>query len=408
MFQRVNVEAGGNVQAGAWAQVKACDPGKNTSCGSSGASGAKTRIGIDPNGGTNPHDGDVVWSNWVEPHDKWLQMKVSATTTGTTATLFLYSTQSKTARINKTWWDAASLSGGGPGGAAAGAADTAAAAPVVAAPPEVPFVAPQRAGDDGSIVHSVRPGDTIDSIAVAYDMTRNDLLALNPDITNPRIISVGQRIVVRRAEGEAAPQESRPAAEAGAAGSEAGAAPQAQPLRRDDSPAPVVAAALSAANPLAASASVCVTLFDDVNRNRLREPQEVPLANGLMLLTGSDSEARLATGEEARCFESLQGGAYLLQIEAPEGYGLTAPGQLQLNAPAAARLNLDVGAAAGVQPAVPPEPDVEPLLREEPLTQDTSAPPLQTLLDNIGFVAFALAGVVLLAGLALTFSLWRR
>ena len=155
----------------------------------------------------------MVWSNWAQPHEQWQQLTVNATTTGSTATLFLYSTQGSTADINKTYWDGTSLTGGGPGGSSGGGEAAAAAAVAVAVPPaiapQVPFVAPQRAEDDGSIVHVVRPGNTIDSIAVAYDMTRAELLALNRDITNPRIISIGQEITVRRAGSNAAREESQ-------------------------------------------------------------------------------------------------------------------------------------------------------------------------------------------------------
>ena len=426
VYQQVGVAAGSNVTASAWTQVKACNPGSGGTCGSAIESGSQTRIGIDPNGGNNPNDGDIVWSNWSQPHDQWKQLSVSATTTGSTATLFLYSTQGSVAHINKSYWDGASLTGGGPGGSVAGGGEVAA----VAAPPptvalEVPFVAPQRAEDDGSIVHVVRPGNTIDSIAVAYDLTRPRLLALNPGITNPRIISIGQEIIVRRAGGGAGREERQPEAAAPdeelAPETEAGTVAEtvvrsAGPVSRravasevgaDHAPAPVSVAALPARDPLAMSASVCVTLFEDANSNRLREPNETALANGLLLLTGGGGDVRMATGTEASCFEELAAGAYLLQVDAPAGYGLTAPGLLQLSAASGARLDIAVGAAAGRQPLEPPPPDEVHVFGED-MTQDTSAPPLEIILGNIGYAVFALAGLVLLAGGALTLTLWRR
>ncbi|MBZ0297030.1 MAG: hypothetical protein K8L99_31005, partial [Anaerolineae bacterium] len=147
IYQQVNVEADQNIQASAWAQVKACNLAPDAdNCGSAVESGAQTRIGIDPNGGTDPNDSDVVWSGWAQPHDRWDQMSVSATTTGTTATLFLYSRQGSTADINKTYWDQTSLTGGGSGGSAEGAPT-----PLPTAPPSVPFVVPQGERSDGSI-----------------------------------------------------------------------------------------------------------------------------------------------------------------------------------------------------------------------------------------------------------------
>lgn len=415
IYQQVTVVEGSNLTASAWAQVKACNlPEDEPTCGSAVESGAQTRIGIDPNGGEDPRDGDVVWSNWAQPHDRWLEMRVNATTTGGSATLFLYSSQEEVAHLNKTYWDNVSLTG---------AVDTGSEAAVArpAPPAEVPFVAAQRGEDDGSLVHIVRTGHTIDSIAVAYDTTRAEILALNPAITNPSIISIGQRIIVRRAQDNAAreappPEEARPVEERAAAAEPAPAADTAAETSRravtsrvgaSHAPAPVSSAALPAADPLPAGASVCVTLFDDANRNRLREPGETPLANGMLTLTGGGSETRMATGAEARCFEELAGGAWLLEVDAPAGYGLTAPRELQLRAAAGTRLDIDVGAAAGLMPVEAPPPDEAPVFSAD-ITQDTAASLLENLSANSGYVAFALAGLVLVAGGAVTLTLWRR
>lgn len=428
VYQQVSVTAGHNVTAGAWSHIRACNPPEGgTSCGSAIESGSQTRIGIDPNGGNNPNDGDVVWSNWSQPHDRWEQITVSATTTGSTATLFLYSTQGSPAQINKTYWDNTSFSSSGPASVTSVEEEAVEVVQPPTAVPQVPFVARQQAGDDGSLVHVVRPGNTIDSIAVAYNMTRSELLALNPRITNPRIISIGQEIIVRRAGGDTAPGESaadEAPDEAVAPEAEGETSPEAATGTRDTArqgsrravtsevgadyaPAPVSVADLPAMDPLAMRASVCVTLFDDVNRNRLREPGEAPLPNGMLFLKGADTDARMASGTEASCFEDLAGGAWLLEIDAPAGFGLTTSRQLQLGVPDGAQLDIAVGAAAGLQAAEVPPPDEVHVFSDD-VIQDTSAPPLDALFSNIGYVAFALAGLVLIAGGVLTLSLRRR
>lgn len=430
VYQHVSVTAGHNVTAGAWSHIRACNPPRGgTSCGSAVESGSQTRIGIDPNGGSNPNDGDIVWSNWSQPHDRWEQITVNATTTGGTATLFLYSTQGSPAHINKTYWDNVSFSSSGPASVVseAGVEEAVEVVQPPTAVPQVPFVARQRAADDGSLVHVVRPGNTIDSIAVAYDMTRPELLALNPGITNPRIISIGQEIIVRRAGGDSAPDESAADEmpdEAGAPEAERETSPEtaagardiarqgsrrevASEVGADYAPAPVSVADLPAMDPLAMRASVCVTLFDDVNRNRLREPGEAPLPNGIFSLKGAGAEARMASSTEVSCFEELAGGAWLLEIDAPAGFGLTTARQLQLSVPDGAQLEIAVGAAAGL-PAVEAPPPDEVHVFSDDVIQDTSAPPLETLFSNIAYVAFALAGLVLIAGGALTLSLRRR
>ena len=195
VYQQVNVPQDSNVSASAFAFLRTCNiPQGADKCTSAGDANPFTRIGIDPNGGTNPFDSDVVWSANAAPHENWGQMNISATATGDTVTLFLYSTQQWPAEINNVFWDDASLSIGGSGGIAAPAPG--APTPLPTAPPEVPFVNAQGEKADGSIVHIVQAGDTIDSIAVAYGKTREEILALN-NIPNPRFIQIGQEILVQ-------------------------------------------------------------------------------------------------------------------------------------------------------------------------------------------------------------------
>ncbi len=193
LYQTVPVAAGTNLIGSAWAQVKTCNVAPNAdNCGSAAESGAYVRVGIDPNGGNNPYDSDIVWSPNSQPHDQWLQMTTNATATGTSATLFIFGTQAFPSQLNNLYIDNAYLGTGGPGGAAAGAAP-----PATPTPAFVPFVTAQNARPDGSIIHVVNSGDTLDSIAVAYGMTRADILALNPDIVDARFIQIGQEIIIR-------------------------------------------------------------------------------------------------------------------------------------------------------------------------------------------------------------------
>lgn len=225
VYQQVSVPQGANVTGSAWGHLRTCNvPAGSEVCGSAMESGAFTRVGIDPNGGTNPYDSDVIWSPNATPHDRWDLMTVSATSTGTTVTLFLFSTQAWPAQINSTYWDDASLSIGGAGGVAPSAGTPPpGSAPVATVPPPPPafvgFVTAQTPQPDGSIIHIIQAGDTIDSIAVAYGLTRAQLLALNPTV-NARFIQIGQELLVREATGEAtqeaeSTQDAESTAEAG-------------------------------------------------------------------------------------------------------------------------------------------------------------------------------------------------
>ena len=444
IYQQVSVTEGENIQARAWSQVKACNIAPDSdNCGSAVESGSQTRIGIDPNGGTDPNDSDIVWSNWSQPHDQWLEMSVSATTTGGTATLFLYSTQANTAQLNRTYWDAATLQGGGEGGAAESAAT-----PRPTAPPEVPFVVPQDAGDDGSITHTVSAGDTLDSIAVAYGMSRADILALNPSITDPRIISLGQRLVIREAQGSSSANndddddsssqnadevpsegvnlEAEVTEEAGGApvvtsvpgeegesegdteSSEDEATPTISPVTL--TPAPVVAAELPASDPSTLTAAVCVILFEDSNQNRLQEPSEAMLSGGnIQLVSGTDVLDSFDSEIEPGCFDELASGSYVVSASAPEGYGLTSPNQLRLQALAGNRVNVAFGAAMGVEPVAPLPADSGDIANEiEASTTDPAASPFESIFGISGLIIFGVAGVVLAGGLVLTLFLRRR
>lgn len=435
IYQQVSgITAGQNVQASAWAQVKVCDLPKDANgkligdnCGSAIESGAQTRIGIDPNGGSDPNDSDVVWSNYIAPHEQggWQQMSVSATATGTTVTLFLYSTQANFADLNRTYWDDASLTGGGEGGSAP---DQAAATPIPTAPPVVAFVVPQAAQDDGSVVHTVQAGDTVDSIAFAYGVTRTQILELN-SLANPRIIVPGQKLIIKPAApaaagreptaagGEQPPAEQpageQPPAEAAAGGGtnfeEVVETPTPAEPTNTPAPAPVTAVASSAINPAAATGQACVLLFNDRNQNRIQEAGEELLSGGKITLNQGAAGSYDTDGvSEPYCFSDLAAGDYVAAASAPAGFGLTTPAQLRVRLGAGATVNLAFGAAEGVQPALPPPADVGGLVSETAGRETAAVSLIDQILNISGLLVFGLAGLVLLGGLGIALVLRRR
>lgn len=50
--------------------------------------------------------------------------------------------------------------------------------------------------DDGTLVHVVEQGDTLISVAVQYDLTMDEILALNAELTEESLLQVGQDIVI--------------------------------------------------------------------------------------------------------------------------------------------------------------------------------------------------------------------
>ncbi len=190
MYQRVSVAAGTNVRASVRGFMeRGKDAAGNT------IPGAQFRIGIDPNGGSDPTSGAIIWSGVVTSPNGWVQASIEATAAVDAVTLFLYATQSQPSNPNAMYWDNAILEVGGAGAIVTPGAGTS-VAPVVPTPAFAAFVSPQGTQPDGSVIHIVGSGDTIDAIAVAYQTTRAAILELNPGL-RPAFIFPGQEILVR-------------------------------------------------------------------------------------------------------------------------------------------------------------------------------------------------------------------
>lgn len=206
VYQQVTVPARANVQGSVWAWIQTCnsrDAANNFvgfPCGSSPASEAFVRVGVDPNGGTDAFAPAIIWGPWIAPHDHWEQATVNATANGTAVTFFIATTQQWPADFNNRWFDNASLTVGGPGGRspAGSGSVTTGAAPTVRPTASVP--ARQAPQPDGSIVHVVQPGDTLSGISIAYGVSVARILSLN-DLTaaDTRRILVGQRLLIEPA-----------------------------------------------------------------------------------------------------------------------------------------------------------------------------------------------------------------
>jgi hypothetical protein len=67
------------------------------------------KIGIDPNGGTNPYSGAIVWSGEQNPLDIWSAFAVEAVARGSAVTAFIYSAPDYPTQHNDVYWDDASL-----------------------------------------------------------------------------------------------------------------------------------------------------------------------------------------------------------------------------------------------------------------------------------------------------------
>ena len=446
VYQTVTVAEGANVIGSAWVRMNLdLDSGIT----------AQARVGIDTNGGNSPFDSDIVWSAWAQNvlDINFRQLTVNATATGTQVTIWLFATQNVPSDPNGVYWDDASVTIGGAGGTVTNPEGTAVAAVPTAVPPPAlaPFVNAQGTRDDGSIVHIVITGDTLAAISVAYGVSMEEILDLN-GLTSGRFLSVGQELVIREAgdndsgggddadddtgepsateevdtvdtdeEPEATATEASEEEEPEATASDSTdedkdptSEPSATPIPATSTPAPTAPVAVAdnanQVDPADTLGSVCVTLFEDTDVDRIQDETEFFLADGTINLT---QDGQLIASHDTDgvsdpfCFDALDSGAYVAVAAAPEGYGLTTVQQIPVNVLPGSSINLNFGAVEGLEQVAPPPDNQGADIGDEVLPEEESDSTEQ-LLQISGLIVFGLAGLTLIAGLGMSLFMRRR
>ncbi|GAB4512196.1 MAG: hypothetical protein OHK0046_11340 [Anaerolineae bacterium] len=457
IYQQAAVNVGDNVVGSAWVIMNL-----------PGGANFQARVGVDPNGGTNPGDTDIVWSDWAQNQiQTYRQLTASATATGPAVTLFLYFRAVAPVDPNGIYWDDASLVVGGAGGVAPGTTPgtgvPAAAAATVppTAPPVAAFVVPQGAQADGSIVHTVVTGDTLNAIAVAYGVQPAQILELN-NLSDGRLLRVGQQLIIKPPTGpgsdeddaaaEEETSEEETAEEAAATPTEsaddaeteetpasgsttvAQAATQVPTSDDDETPEPTptdeptptptettpptIAPTAPVAeadtdndiDPTNPNATVCLTLFEDANQNRIREADEALIEGGTLSLSTGDTQVDSFTTDGATdpyCAENLAPGDYVSMVELPAGYGSTTPARRLLDLQPGTTVNIAFGGAQGVEVAAPPPANLgelnEVVVDAAPVEDNDTG-----IVQYLGLILFGLAGLTLLGGIGATLLLRRR
>jgi LysM repeat protein len=362
------------------------------------------RVGIDPTGGTSPFSPSVVWSSYANPLDAYAQQAVEAVAQGDKATVFVWSAPQYALKHNETFVDNASLVVTGQGPAPTASA-TQAAQPTQAAGTPAPTV---TISPDAT-TYTVAAGDTLSIIAQRYNLTLEQLLALNPDLTSASVIQVGQAINVS---GQAPTVAATRAPTATTAPT---ATPQPPPIAPTATPTPIVAATVAAtatsptATPLAiaASSGLCVQAFDDLDNNLVRDASE-PLVPDVVFdvksLDGKTTATYTTSGtQEPHCFSTLPDGRYAVNTQLPADRVATTDSAWQMALLAGTNVSIMLGTRLNEPPT--PEPSIEP----------TPAPTLETApvaasSSNTSAPIALLGGgaLILLAGVALFFGLRSR
>jgi LysM repeat protein len=203
-YQTVAAQRGTTYRFSIYAMIWTCDDEQwqcrdSTHTFSDTSSGGRVRIGIDPNGGTDPYSTGVRWSAFASPFDwgSFAGLSVDAAASASQITVFTYYTADKAMRFDDVFWDDATLVAVGSSGS------TGSQNPPVPQATAVPVVQNAQSRPDGSQVHIVQPGQTLWAISQAYGVPLDTLRALNG--INGSTIYVGQAIIVRAAPATAAP-----------------------------------------------------------------------------------------------------------------------------------------------------------------------------------------------------------
>lgn len=253
------------------------------------------RVGIDPAGGTSPDAASVVWSAETWTNDKFVLLTVEAAATTDKVTVFTRTKPNWCMTRNDSFWDAGTL-------VASGQAATSAPAPGKTAVPTQPSSWGAQAGTiitatpqpDGSIIHTVGSGETCTGIAVAYNISLDELYTQN-SLSNDkcRFVSPGQTLIIRP------PQQPTPAPPT----------PTPDAVAMAETPSEVVDP------PEQANGSICILGFEDKDGNGFREPIEAKLAGMTFEVSdGTQVIATYTTDEQnaSYCFAEVPPGSYVV------------------------------------------------------------------------------------------------
>ncbi len=413
--------------------------------------GARTRIGIGSNVGGNPLAAQIEWSPWLRAIDSWQQITVEATVPAGSVTVFIYSTQDSPNPGNQNYYDQAELVVVGQGQEVnVGDTATPAVPPTNTPPPFAPFVNPQEPDESGRIEHTVRSGDTLAAIAVAYGVSVDEIRQLNN--LSSDILQLGQVLLIQEASpdsgdesgqggggGEAEETEAvtDASAEESAESSESGGFASPTPTLTPQevaqeptatatpdvtaTPTPIPATPTIAptapveegeeADPLEIASGVCVLMFEDDNQNAVQEPGEELLAGGLITIedsTGAQETYTTDGEQEPFCFAELAAGTYDVSAQAPAGYGLVNSASLVVNMQAGQQFTLRFAAAEGLEVAQAPTPDNDVMDAEPEIVEEAPQDSGNSLRNIAGVIVMALAGVVLLGGIGVAVLVGRR
>lgn len=371
-----NIPPGSVVEGSFYAHAWACGEDDNNAMSCSEPHAFYFQVGIDPNGGTDPFSGNIVWSSPAYHYDTFGLVGPVQATVGEAgaATLFTRAHAKWQLKHNDAYMDNASLKL-----VSAGETPTPTSEPpppTAEAPPAPQFTPTPR--PDGAVVHIVQPGDTLFGIALAYNVSLDELRRLNAGTLGPNdLLSIGQEVIISGSPSAVSPTATpEPIQDAPPPDAPEGESPPDSPPDTGEQPPPVA--------PPGNGAALCVLAFQDMNNDGFFQPGEgeMALPNAEFNLVGTAGPVGSYTTDgisEPYCFQNLEPGNYVLRHTAPPGYK-TDIGPWNVALGAGQTSSVDIGyvrdETAGSPGETPPDTTVPDDETSAPVVDDTA--PIET------------------------------
>lgn len=336
LFQMVNVLPGSLLRFGvymhAWSSNQDGSELDPSSYNSSGQTSMHMRVGIDPTGGDDPWSPNIVWSPEHDSYDIFGYYEVRATAQSDRVTVFTHSMPEKGLKHNDVYVDDAEL-------VAIQVPDQPAGAPPVSnnisAPPAVINTAPGPTATpypDGSVVHTVKPGDSLFGLSLQYNVPMDQIMQLN-GLTKDSFIVIDRELVISASIVTVTPAvTSLPTIAATPMPEQVAAAPE--------------------------STQLCVRAFNDVDASGVYISSEALVTGALFTLFDAQGQQLTAYStdgiSEPHCFNKLAPGNYSVSIQAPTGMIATSDRRWSVTLGSGATVNVNFGSRPSEsKPAAP-------------------------------------------------------
>ena len=317
LYRVVNdVQVGSRIRFTIWGQVWSTNDESPISARPS--RDIRVKVGVDPLGGDNgrpsPLNGQVIWSAEQEAKDEFVQFSVEVEVRSPTVILYTSTTMKDNVRHNEVFWDDAVLEYIAPPPTATPDPATLPAQPN--ATPENAAATPPAASTSPPVTYTVKAGDTLLAIALAHNISLDELLKNNPGV-RAEALQIGQVLIIKPGTVATATPSETPTATS--------AEGQAQGVADASAGTPQSDQAI-AATPTVGQA--CVQAFFDDNGNGQRDDREDLVPNiQFIITTGGALIGSYTTNgvDEPYCFENLPNQAYTVAATPLDIYVPTTP-----------------------------------------------------------------------------------